>query len=210
MTAALAGFLMGFVGSMPISGPISLLVFHRGMLARFRDGWAIGLGGAIAEGIYVTLAIHGLSILRERFPYLEPAVKGMGMVVLFAIGLYFVFARQKDHERNPLVDRPESSWIGQFFIGLTVAALNPTLILTWSTAAAMIYSIANLTLQTYEWIVFACSVVFGIAAWFSVLLALLRGFREHFPFLMLQRVIRSIGVVLIAFSTISAAWMLFA
>ncbi|MFQ5916738.1 MAG: LysE family translocator, partial [Candidatus Binatia bacterium] len=202
------GFLMGFVGSMPISGPISLLVFHRGMLARFQDGWAIGLGGAIAEGIYVAVAIQGLSLLRERFPFLEPLVKGMGILVLFGIGLYFLFARQKDHEGNPSANRSESNWVGQFAVGFTVAALNPTLILTWSTAAAMIYSIANLTLGTYEWIVFVCSVVFGIAAWFSVLLALLQRFREHFPLSKLQRVIRSVGVILIASSAAWAAWIL--
>ena len=47
MIASLAGFLMGFIGSMPVAGPTSLLVFHRGMFARYRDGWAIGLGGGL-------------------------------------------------------------------------------------------------------------------------------------------------------------------
>ncbi len=56
MIAPLTGFLMGFVGSMPIAGPVSLLVFHRGILGRYWDGWLIGLGGALAEGIYCAVA----------------------------------------------------------------------------------------------------------------------------------------------------------
>jgi hypothetical protein len=42
------------------------------------------------------------------------------------------------------------------------------------------------------------------------LLAVLQRFREHFPFAALQRVIPSIGVVLIAASVLWAAWTLFA
>jgi threonine/homoserine/homoserine lactone efflux protein len=76
---------------MPIGGPISLLVFHRGLLARYRDGWAIGLGGALAEGAYAALAIYGFTALREGFTFLEPLAKGMAIVLLLALGLYFVF-----------------------------------------------------------------------------------------------------------------------
>ncbi len=98
--------------------------------------------------------------------------------------------------------------MGQFCLGLSVATLNPTLILTWSASATIVYSIANLTFTTHEAIVFATSVIFGIAAWFGVLLALLRRFREQFPFLMLQRVIRSVGVLLVVTSVAWAASLL--
>lgn len=208
MAAVLVGFLMGFIGSMPISGPISLLVFHRGMLARYRDGWAIGFGGAIAEGIYCALAILGFSAMYERFTFLASLANGLGILVLFAIGLYFALVRQENPETSSVAQPTTANWMGQFSLGLTVAALNPTLILTWSASAAMVYSIANLTFTTHEGIVFATSVIFGIAAWFGVLLALLRRFREHFPFLMLQRVIRSIGMLLVVSSVAWASWML--
>jgi hypothetical protein len=112
--------------------------------------------------------------------------------------------------------------VGQFFLGLTIAALNPTLILTWSVSAAMLYSLANLTLQGSEWIAFATSVVFGIVAWFTILLALLRRFRGHFPLEVLQRVIRGhfplevlqrvirgLGAVLVITAVVMAAFALF-
>ena len=164
MTATLVGFLFGFIGSMPISGPISLLVFHRGLHARYRDGLAIGLGGAIVEGIYCGLAIYGLTALLEGFTFLEPVAKGMGILLVLGLGLYFMIAHQENREESPFAQRVASNWMGQFFLGFSVAALNPTLIFTWSMTAAMLYSLADLTFETHELIAFATSVVIGIAA----------------------------------------------
>jgi threonine/homoserine/homoserine lactone efflux protein len=209
MTATLLGFLFGFIGSMPIGGPISLLVFHRGVLARYRDGWAIGLGGAIAEGAYSALAIYGFTALREGFTFLEPLAKAMGILLLLGLGLYFMFAHQEDRPESAKTEQSTSKWAGQFILGFTIAALNPTLILTWSVSAAMLYSLANITFQTSEWIAFATSVVFGIVAWFTILLALLRRFRGHFSLTTLQKVIQGVGAVLIVASLVMAALLLF-
>ncbi len=208
MTATLVGFLFGFIGSMPISGPISLLVFHRGLHARYRDGWAIGLGGAIAEGVYCAIAIYGFSALVESVTLLEPLAKAMGILVLIGLGLYFMLTHQEDRPESPKTEQSPSKWVGQFFVGFSVAALNPTLIFTWSMTAAMLYSLASLTFQTYELIVFSASVVIGIAAWFGVLLALLRRFRENFSLATLQKVIRGVGAVLVVASLVMAALLL--
>lgn len=209
MSVTLVGFFLGFIGSMPISGPISLLVFHRGLHARYRDGWAIGLGGAIAEGIYCGLAIYGLTTLLEGFTFLEPLAKGVGILVLLVVGLYFMVAHQENREEKPIAERAGSNWVGQFLVGFSVAALNPTLIFTWSMTAAMLYSLANLAFQTYQLIAFAASVVIGIVAWFGMLLLLLRRFRANFSLATLQKVIRALGMALVAVSVVMAALLIF-
>jgi threonine/homoserine/homoserine lactone efflux protein len=208
VTATLVGFLFGFIGSMPISGPISLLVFHRGLHARYRDGWAIGLGGAMAEGIYCGLAIYGFTVLLEGFMFLEPFAKGMGILLLGALGFYFMLGHQVNREESPRAQRPTSSWMGQFVVGFSVAALNPTLIFTWSVTAAMLYSLADFPLHTHELIAFATSVVIGIAAWFAMLLALLRRFRGNFSLATLQKVIRGVGAALVGTSVVIAVLLL--
>ena len=147
--------------------------------------------------------------MHERFIFLEPLARGLGILLLFAIGLYFTCARQENPKASSVAQPPAAKWVGQFCLGLSVAALNPTLILTWSAAVAMLYSITNLTFHTYDWIGFAASVVVGIVAWFSAVLALLRRFTGRFPFSTLQMVIRSIGVLLVVTSVIWAASMLF-
>ncbi len=209
MTPTLLGFLFGFIGSMPISGPISLLVFHRGLHARYRDGLAIGLGGALVEGIYCGLAIYGLTALLEGFTFLEPVAKGMGILLVLVLGVYFMIAHQEDREESPRARREASNWMGQFALGFSVAALNPTLLFTWSMTAAMLYSLADLTFKTHELIAFATSVVVGIAAWFAVLLALLRRFRQNFSLATLQKVIRGVGALLVVAALVTAAVLLF-
>ena len=208
ITAVLGGTILGFLGSMPISGPISLLVLHRGMLARYREGWAIGLGGAIPEGIYCALAILGVSAIDERFIILDFWAKVLGIVWLFAIGLYFVRSRQQHLEAGSVAKPSGPPWAGPFSLGLSISAFNPIFFFTWSATATMLYSIANLTFNIPEGIVFATSVVVGSAAWFAVLLALLRRFRERLPLWMLHTVIRGIGLALVTGAILWAAWTL--
>ena len=209
MIASLAGFLMGFISSMPVAGPTSLLVFHRGMLARYRDGWAIGLGGGLAEGIYCALAVHGFSILHDSFTSFAPLAKGIGLFLLLALGLYFIFARQETPEKSLVGQPSRATWGGQFCVGLSVAALNPTLLLTWTGFLAVLHSITNITLHSYSSVAFAASVVLGIVAWFSIFLALLRLLKGRFPFSSLQSVIRSIGLGLVLIAMVSAAGLIF-
>lgn len=210
IAAVLGGTIVGFIGSMPISGPISLLVLHRGMLGRYREGWVIGLGGAIPEGIYCALAILGVSAIHERFVILDFLAKGLGILWLFAIGLYFVLGRQQHLEAGSIAKPSRPQWGGPFSLGLSISTFNPIFFFTWSATAAMLYSIANLTFNVPEGIVFAASVVVGSAVWFAVLLALLRRFRERFPVWRLHRVIRGIGLALVTGAILWAAWTLFA
>lgn len=208
MIACLTGFLMGFIGSMPIAGPTSLLVFHRGMVARYRDGWAVGLGGGLGEGIYCAIAIYAVSTLRDNFTFFTPLAKAISILLLLVLGLYFIFVHQETPGNSPLVESSPADWRRQFCIGLGVAAFNPILFVTWSGTIAVLYSLTGLTFHGYEGIGFAASVATGVIAWFSILLTLMRRFSSRFSFAMLQRVMRSIGVVLLVVSMVSGARMI--
>ena len=103
MIAIPIGFLMGFLGSMPIAGPISSLVFHRGMDGRFWEGWAIGLGGALAEGIYCALAVYGLGALYDRFPVFTTLTQGMRFLLPLMLGLYLLLTKRANvHDPMPV------------------------------------------------------------------------------------------------------------
>ncbi len=203
MIASLAGFLMGFIGSMPIAGPVSLLVFHRGLLGRYSDAWVIGLGGALVEGIYCALAIQGFTVVGTSL--LEPVAKGVGVLLPLALGLYFIRVSEKNPKENPVPEPCESNSLRAFSVGLSAAALNPALILTWSASVALLHSVTGLTFSTYQRMGFAASVALGIIAWFSVLLALLRQFRERLASTVHQVAIRTFGRALVIISMLSLA-----
>ena len=72
LTAALLGFALGFVFSMPVAGPVSLLVFGRGLQGRGRSGVSLALGSSIAESMYAYLAFWGFSALLGSYAWIEP------------------------------------------------------------------------------------------------------------------------------------------
>lgn len=47
----LFGYIFGFLGSIPIAGPTSAMVFRLGIQGKYRSGLAIASGGAIAEAV---------------------------------------------------------------------------------------------------------------------------------------------------------------
>lgn len=199
---------MGFIGSMPVAGPTSLLVFHRGMVARYRDGWAIGFGGGLGEGIYCAIAIYAVSTLGDNLTFFTPLAKAASILLLLSLGLYFIFVCHETPGNSPLAESSTADWRRQFCIGLGVAAFNPTLLVTWSGTMAVLYSLTGLSFHGYDGIGFAASVAIGVVSWFSVLLALMRRFSGRFSFAMLQRVIRGIGVVLLVVSMVCGARMI--
>jgi len=202
MIAIPIGFLMGFLGSMPIAGPISSLVFHRGMDGRFWEGWAIGLGGALAEGIYCALEVYGLGALYDRFPVFTTLTQGMRFLLPLMLGLYLLLTKRANvHDPMPVQETRRQ--MGSFVAGFCVAAVNPVLYLTWSASLAMLYSLTGLTLQGPTRIAFLGSVVCGIVAWLSLLLVLLRHLRQRFPFSLHVALVRAVGVALIALSLVS-------
>ena len=44
------GILLGFLGSVPITGPTSATVFQSGMRRRWSHGFSVGLGSSVVEG----------------------------------------------------------------------------------------------------------------------------------------------------------------
>ena len=66
--AALAGFVFGFIGSVPVAGPIAVLVLERSLAHRYSDAEGIAVGGAVAESAYAGAAFLGLGFLIKSYP----------------------------------------------------------------------------------------------------------------------------------------------
>jgi threonine/homoserine/homoserine lactone efflux protein len=191
--AALIGFLFGFVGSMPVAGPIAVLVFARGIENRFRSGFAIAMGGALAEGVYACLAFWGFSQLLARYSFILPASRAVAAGIL--IGLGVVFLRKKTVQKE--APKTREGFGGGFALGFTITALNPTLIATWSAASATLFSTGLVSFESHLAIPFGISAILGIVVWFGLLLYLVHRFRGRFSQHTLTKIIRVMGVFVI-------------
>lgn len=193
--ALIIGFAAGFIGSMPVAGPVSILLFSRGLQNRARSGAYLAIGAALAESVYAYLAFWGFSELLTTHWWIEPVSRGLAAVLLTALGLRFMLKGEDTEQQE---SKPEAG-VGHkrsFLLGLTITALNPTLIASWSAAVTILHSFDLLDFQAGRALPFSIGVCLGISGWFVVLLSLLGRYRERFSRRTMARLLKGMGAAL--------------
>lgn len=193
LLAAIVGLVFGFIGSIPVAGPISALVLHRGLERRYTSATFIGIGGALAEGAYAFLSFWSFSSFLARHAWIEPVSRGLAAVILFALGFTFFRYKTKVDDEE---DRKADSAFQSFLLGASITAINPTLIATWSATAVTLYSTGLIDMKPIEALPFAGGAALGIGSWFTLFVAILRRYGDRFKPATLERVVRSIGLAL--------------
>ena len=199
IVAAIIGFLFGFIGSMPVAGPIAALVFARAVQGRMREGLHIAIGGALAEAFYAALAFWGFAELLKTYAWLETVSNAAAAVILTALGVIFLCHKGTEPANTP--GEQASSRRG-VLLGFSITALNPTLIATWAAASATLLSSGVVALDTSHAVPFSVGAMVGIILWFVTLLRLVGHFRDRFSYETLATVIRGMGGALL----VIAAW----
>lgn len=195
MYALLIGALMGFIGSIPVAGPISLLVVAHGT-RESRLSLGIAAGGAVAEGIYAYAAFFGLAALLDRHPELLTVTRVMGAVAMTGLGLYFVARKSKAEATH---QEAKGAFLRGVSLGFGVTIINPSFIATWSAAASVLVSSGLLpAIHPRAALPFAAGAMVGIVAWFALLIALLQRFGGNLSKRGLDRLVRVVGALLIA------------
>jgi threonine/homoserine/homoserine lactone efflux protein len=197
MTGALVicfvALAFAFLGSMPLAGPIAILTLSRAASGRHAEALRIGLGAALAEGIYAGLAFWGFATFLPRHKLLVPISQASTSVLLVALGARFMFWRPPAEKADPRENRA-----GTAFLGFSISALNPTLLVTWTAVVAFLYARGVERCSGIVAIPFGASAAIGVAAWFACLVKLLRVFKSKLPVRAFRWVIRTMGVALVA------------
>jgi threonine/homoserine/homoserine lactone efflux protein len=187
--------VFGFVGSMPLAGPIAVMVVSRAARKKFDEALHLGLGGAVAEAVYAGVALWGYTTLLARHPAVDPVSHGVTAVVLGVLGVRFAVWKHRPHE-----DRHEKK-AGTLLVGFGVSAINPTLLVTWGAAVAFIYSKGlGAGRDASSWWappLFGASAGAGVALWLWVLVAVLRKLEGKLPERALTWTVRGLGVALV-------------
>ncbi|MEO8874052.1 MAG: LysE family transporter [Polyangiaceae bacterium] len=195
--ALIIGLVFAFFGSIPIAGPIAVVVLSRGLEHRGRAGLFIAMGAAVAEAIYAFLAFWGFSAVLTRFPSLVPATRLVGCVILISLGLYLALKTPKSKEAAQDKDKEGVVGVRNLLLGFTMTIVNPTLIVTWTAAVSAAHSSGILELAPRNAFPFSIGVCAGIILWFAILLALLAKFHSKINPDKMQTVIKVIGWVLV-------------
>lgn len=180
----------GFVGSMPLAGPIAILAVSRATQKKYGDAARIGVGAAAAEGIYAGLAFWGYTTFLARHAIVVPISHGATAIVLVGVGIRFMVWTPTEGTKQ------SANHAGTALLGFSVSAINPTLLLTWSAAVAFLYSKGLTEPPALYAVPFGLSAAAGIGAWFLALSALLRRYGGKLPTVALTWTVRGMGLLL--------------
>jgi threonine/homoserine/homoserine lactone efflux protein len=146
LTISIAGLLAGFIFSMPIAGPISILITTSALKGRFRYCTLVSLGASIADFIYVFVAVYGLTRLYSFYMPLIPYIFVIGSFFFFYLA-YKIIKTKIDIEhledKSHLAEEIEKRDKGAFYTGFMINFLNPTLFIGVLTSSFFVISIVS-------------------------------------------------------------------
>ena len=144
LTISIAGLLAGFIFSMPIAGPISILITSNALKGRLRYCNLVSLGASIADFTYVFVAVFGLTKLYSFIQPIIPYMFAVGSLFFFYLG-YKIFRTKIDIEhledKSHLAEKIEKRERGGFYTGFMINFLNPTLFIGVLTSSFFVISL---------------------------------------------------------------------
>ena len=152
ITMSIAGLLAGFIFSMPIAGPISILITTNALKGRLRFCNLVNIGASFADFVYVFIAVFGLTKLYSLYKPVIPYIFSFGSLLLFYLG-YRIYRTKIDIEhledKTHIIEKIKKREKGAFYTGFMINFFNPTLFLGWLTSSLLVISfIAALGFQT--------------------------------------------------------------
>jgi threonine/homoserine/homoserine lactone efflux protein len=192
IVAFVTGLLMSFIGSMIPTGPIALIVIKRGLGRQKLGALSIVSGAAVAEAGYALLAYLGLQFALSRYPVQTSILRIIAGVILLVFAAICIF---DSHGPKPKKSSPKYAG-ANFLLGLSIAGLNPTFLVTWAGAVAVARG-AGLISGINAAPGFAAGVIVGPILWFWILLRLMtRHVLDLHPDI-LRKIEKALPVVLI-------------
>lgn len=190
LVAFALGFGLAFVGSVPMTGPLALLVLDRMIAGQRRSALWIAFAGALVEGAIAAGVATFLPLVLANSTSIVTLARTSGAVVIFAVGLTLVL-RPRVLESIKTERKRQS-----FLAGFLTTVLNPTLLATWTVTVTALHDSGLIAGGNPSGLVFGFGVSVGALSWFALILLLSRG---RWPArLMNHRVAlgRSVGAIL--------------
>jgi threonine/homoserine/homoserine lactone efflux protein len=143
LTMSVAGFLTGFTFSMPIAGPVSIMITSNALKGRLRYCNLFNIGASMGDFIYVFIAVFGLTKLYTFYKPVIPYIFSFGSLLLFFLG-YKIFRTKVDIEhledKIHISEKIKKKEKGAFYTGFMINFLNPTLFIGWLTSSLLVIS----------------------------------------------------------------------
>lgn len=162
----LIGMFAGAATGIPI-GPVNVAVIDAAYRHTLRRAIAVGLGGALADGLYAALGVLGVTPILNSYPSVPPILYLISGAVLLIYG--FLTARSQPvapataDGSQAKIDPKGEFWPG-FTVGLALIILNPAAIVTWVVIMGQLIPESTIG----NGVACALGVMIGSFAWFAL------------------------------------------
>lgn len=201
LITSLLAFLAGFFATIVAAGPVTFLIFRDAIIGKYGKGLAMIIGAAIMETVYCILALSVVSSIFLESAKVQFFSRIVSSVIFFCIGIYMYKTDLKRDIKSGIRQLTHKERAMSFLSGFILVALNPTIIVTWSAAATALISFDLITIGTIRDIaIFSLSAGVGIIAGGISMIVLVGLFKMKFPKKAFNRVLKIIGIILMAAS----------
>ncbi|MEO9146386.1 MAG: LysE family transporter [Ginsengibacter sp.] len=143
ITISIVGLIVGFIFSMPIAGPISILITSNALKGRIKYCNLATIGASFADFVYVFAAVYGLTKFYASYKPFIPYILLVGTFFLIFLG-YKISKTRVDLEhiddKKQFSGKVKKERSG-FWTGFLLNFLNPTLFLGWLSSSFIIISL---------------------------------------------------------------------
>lgn len=144
ITLGIIGLVAGFVFSMPVAGPISIVITSNALKGRFRFCYRAAIGAAIVEFFYVFIGIYGVTSLYALYSNYIPYILLLGAFVILFVGVKIIRSKiHIDENEDEAIIKDKLKNKGGLRTGLILNATNPSLILNWIMSSFIAISFAT-------------------------------------------------------------------
>ena len=158
------GFAIGVVTCIPI-GVANVAVIDAAYRHDLSRAIMVGLGGAIADGIYSAMGIFGVGPFLENYPNVPYALYGISGAALTVYGVITLRAQPMNISTDqPAAKRSQHHLRDGFVLGLAATLLNPSAVVTWVVIVGS-YATGIDRVQSAAWVT---GIIVGSFVWFVV------------------------------------------
>ena len=143
LTVALIGFFAGFVFSMPVAGPVSIIITSNALKGNKTYCVRTAAGASAVEFFYVFAAIFGITTLYSSYESAIPYLLIFGSVVIVFIAIKILRTKLdiENIDETKIKKKPKTT--GGFRTGAILNITNPSLFISWLAASFMLFSFAS-------------------------------------------------------------------
>jgi threonine/homoserine/homoserine lactone efflux protein len=165
LTFVAIGVAAGILTGIPI-GPVNVAVIDAAYRHTVRRALAVGFGGAVADCLYATLGVLGITPILKANPAIPPILNAVSGLVLVIYGVLTARSRPVspiDSEAPRSPNPSKEMWSG-FTVGVALIFLNPAALVTWVIMIGKFIPDAS----TQEGLATAGGILVGSFLWFSL------------------------------------------